>query len=963
MRNVRVSFALAISCVLMLCASQARGEESRKGAVNLVPNPSFEQPAKETEEKALGWGVYQCGYERSKDKSYAPDISGPWSCKISGSGKEEEKGLGGTNIRIPTGFPEHGTFSATNSIYIASYTQGRIYKAYITVRYTDKTEKGFSSVLSSSEIADNLNRWKTYSITFTTDPEKKIKGIIYWCLVWKQNEEKFIGTVYFDELELRLADERAKAKSPLPSLASIHQQPFFAKKIEVTPGGQLMLHPRLPYVESLPDEEYTLKLNLPKKIKLSPINVAATDINSRINPKEEIVTQATLKKENRNLLFYSPDVLNEAYDGMELHLLYLNKNGKGLAYTPIIKFIGTFDWQTFEKELTIAEGIFGAIPLLLKWPQNPTFSGTLRFRSLQIKEADTGKIIFNFQRKEPIVMKLEKGKQATYWLSEKDSEAGLVSGHGGAQQRIALIPGKKYLIACQAKGEEIKSPSMSVKDILAKKPYYTRTFIFDVDTKITLPDKIFWSIEDKKGKIYREGNIILLKAGQTIKPQKIDTSVWICETCLQRESLAVQKVYLEKFDSWGLNTIEPQMEDIKFEVPVEEADLNIPIAQEAKKLGIRTRAYMHFFYDPKARSYCEKHPEFRAITYKGHKTPDYRVCLTHGLDGGKYDDPPVKIGSGRENPWLGRYYEIVKKSVRLNNLDGVFWDFEIAAAPYRKVRFKPYSSGTYRQVCMCPRCLKAFQDYAGLDHVPTIEECCGPLYEKWVDFKCWQNTRVWRLLRQAARESNPNATFGIYSGPVGDYSRQAYGVDWTMAAPYLDFAMQRVFCPPSPGTAAALNTGLMKGLPENHVPPRILIQLNVFPYSDQWLYGVDANRVYAELCNIKNNIVKLVAVCGSFGWSFTGIWGMDDQLTLPIREANALLAKYEDFFLKGKRADKLVEVKQGNVEIVTWQKRNKLITVIFNRNSFPEDVLLKRPDYPKKAKLKVPGYDCLVQEW
>ncbi|MFH1904518.1 MAG: hypothetical protein ABIK53_03205, partial [bacterium] len=216
MRNVRVSFALAISCVVMLCASQARGEESRKGAVNLVPNPSFEQPAKDTEEKALGWGFYQCGYTRSKDKSYAPDISGPWSCKISGSGKEDEKGLGGTQTFIRTGFPEHGTFTVTNNIYIASYTQGRINKTYITVRYADGTEKGFTSVLSSSEIADNLNKWKTYSVTFTTDPKKKIKDIQYWCLVWKQNGKKFIGTIYFDELELMLADEMVKAISPLP---------------------------------------------------------------------------------------------------------------------------------------------------------------------------------------------------------------------------------------------------------------------------------------------------------------------------------------------------------------------------------------------------------------------------------------------------------------------------------------------------------------------------------------------------------------------------------------------------------------------------------------------------------------------------------------------------------------------------------------------------------------------------
>ncbi len=214
-RAIRVSFVLVVSCVMILC-TKARGEESQTEAVNLLPNPSFEQPAAETEERALGWNVYHCGYTRSKDRSYAPSISGPWSCKISGSGKEEEKGLGGAFNAFTAGLPEHGTFIATNRIYIASYTQGKILSVYVTVNYDDKTSQIFSSTLSSSEIAGNLNKWKTYSLIFTTDPKKEIKSIVYWCLVWEENGKKFIGTVYFDEAELKLADERTGAISPLP---------------------------------------------------------------------------------------------------------------------------------------------------------------------------------------------------------------------------------------------------------------------------------------------------------------------------------------------------------------------------------------------------------------------------------------------------------------------------------------------------------------------------------------------------------------------------------------------------------------------------------------------------------------------------------------------------------------------------------------------------------------------------
>jgi len=203
-----ILLALTVSTVLFAAPAPP--------SVNLLANPSFEQPQGDVAELAAGWAPYQCGYTRTRERSYAPEIDGPWSCRISGAGGADERGLGGTNTGVRDGLPEHGTFAATNSIYVDSHTQGNIYGAYVTARYTDGTEQTFSFVLSDAQIAANVGTWKTYRLTFSTDPAKKLDTMTYWCLVWARGEQKFVGTVYFDEVELRRLETAAPTGAALP---------------------------------------------------------------------------------------------------------------------------------------------------------------------------------------------------------------------------------------------------------------------------------------------------------------------------------------------------------------------------------------------------------------------------------------------------------------------------------------------------------------------------------------------------------------------------------------------------------------------------------------------------------------------------------------------------------------------------------------------------------------------------
>ncbi|MFH1905393.1 MAG: sugar-binding protein [bacterium] len=169
---------------------------------NLITNPSFEKPAR-VKENAAEWPDYYWGYTRSKEKSFRTESSGPWSCKITEPGKEEKGHTGGTTTVIRTGLPHQGSFTAVSRIYIDSYTQGKIYSTRLAIQYSDKTRKELSEFLSDKQIKENLHKWKTYTYSFSTDPDKKIEYIVFCCFVSiKTDLKRFKGTIYFDELEL-----------------------------------------------------------------------------------------------------------------------------------------------------------------------------------------------------------------------------------------------------------------------------------------------------------------------------------------------------------------------------------------------------------------------------------------------------------------------------------------------------------------------------------------------------------------------------------------------------------------------------------------------------------------------------------------------------------------------------------------------------------------------------------------
>jgi hypothetical protein len=161
---------------------------------NLLLNPSFEVNAGGG--LATNWTSYNDGYLRSATVS----TDGVYGCKVT----DYTYGNGGAYQTVSSGLPDFEKFKVSYDIYVASYTQGRIYSAYVTIYYTDSTEERVQPYLTSSEISANGDTWVSYSSTFSTDKSKTIDRIRVWCLVWQEGTDDFIGTVYYDNIKLEI---------------------------------------------------------------------------------------------------------------------------------------------------------------------------------------------------------------------------------------------------------------------------------------------------------------------------------------------------------------------------------------------------------------------------------------------------------------------------------------------------------------------------------------------------------------------------------------------------------------------------------------------------------------------------------------------------------------------------------------------------------------------------------------
>lgn len=176
-------------------------------AENLLPNWSFENEGQSGNEASF-WSQYDdIGYTRSSERSF----DGNYSMRVSRSEGDRisSHGLGGAMISLNRG-PESGTIEIKSRVYIEEYVQGNIFSAHVGIHQTDGTTVWKSYQLSAEEIQNNIGQWREYTLNASSAPGKAISGITFWCLVAPSSSGKhFVGTVYYDAIELKAASDDA----------------------------------------------------------------------------------------------------------------------------------------------------------------------------------------------------------------------------------------------------------------------------------------------------------------------------------------------------------------------------------------------------------------------------------------------------------------------------------------------------------------------------------------------------------------------------------------------------------------------------------------------------------------------------------------------------------------------------------------------------------------------------------
>lgn len=724
---------------------------------------------------------------------------------------------------------------------------------------------------------------------------------------------------------------------------------FWAPKIEYHPGEVLLLRARLPGVKGQRLKSYELRVELPAALPERELQLNALDAQGGFLMRPEERRREV--KGGRQILIFRP--ATERYLGMKVvpgatYTFSCLAKGEGIVgkgfeisgyfrdgqahpirwYPTYITFDqGTYDWKPFKVELKAPRQAAHLILLAIKWQERATY-GTLYVDDLSLFcEREPGKNLM-------LARDLERAAGMRAWPGVASLRPVLAPRPGRPKNLALRLAGTKEQVGRQA-GCWLPMP-VEPTHVTFDRPWSLPTLALDVPADFRGDHTIRWSVA-ADGNAALEGAVPLVPAPQTAAPKRIESTIWLAESSFETLPHPIQHMYLQRLKRLGLNGIMPTIREPNCATPLEDTDCANWTAQWARRNGMQVRCYLHFLYSRAAREYCEAHPQYWAETWIGKKTPDYRVCLTHAVDGGKYDDNKTGALGGRKNPWLGRLCEAVRRSVAINDLQGVWWDFEIAGVPIRKERPKPYDPLGHRQVCTCLRCRRAFADYAKLDHLPSVKEIMSDqYYERWNTFKCWQHTRVWALMRSAARQANPRADFRIYSGTPHPYSRQAYGVDWTMAASVIDVAMSVHTWANSERLARSHYAASEAGGRRN--PLVMSVMINGYDMSEH--IGCWRNRQW-----LGNQMMQSVIDWDCLGVALTGVWGFDSQFNAPVREANAVFARYEELLTTGKHDDKLLAVEPASAQYAVWRSADaeQLVGFFFNNTPRPLELSITKP--------------------
>ncbi|MFH1905412.1 MAG: hypothetical protein ABIK53_07830 [bacterium] len=465
-----------------------------------------------------------------------------------------------------------------------------------------------------------------------------------------------------------------------------------------------------------------------------------------------------------------------------------------------------------------------------------------------------------------------------------------------------------------------------------------------------------WLSKDGTKSTEKQKILVNVRARENLSPPKhLDTGIWLAESAFLGHPKIIQDTLIGLAKDSFIKTAflhAPNPDEDLPNIKKTARDLVMPVemVNYLKSAGLEVGFYLAWTNGSGSfsKDFCRNYPETHSISWNGKPSPNFKICQTYILQEGK-----------SKNPYWRVFVETAERLVRETQPSALFWDFEnYIPIPSPEFINNPASSDHTMglSACFCQRCVNEFKRIYNIKDLntpskqPIVME--GYPYDKlpeparsiiknypkeWINFSMSRIAQTTELIAQAVKRANPETEFIIYTGlHTHGYFRfegkgimrhsENCGISWPLVAPFIDKAMA---CH-NPGFSrtneiTVLREVLRKAAGGRNVP----IISDVYISADGT--GEFSGAFYAR-------IIKHIAISGVGGVALSSgqIHSLSSLEYKEVRQALADIALLEDYFVKGRQVNGLIEIEpqEKNLKSAVWMLGEDRVVVLVNEDRY-----------------------------
>lgn len=297
-------------------------------------------------------------------------------------------------------------------------------------------------------------------------------------------------------------------------------------------------------------------------------------------------------------------------------------------------------------------------------------------------------------------------------------------------------------------------------------------------------------------------------------------------------------------------------------------------SDHAPRYGMRHTLCVNFQpWSLKMQAYLKQHPDERLIDRDAKPNGTY-LCMTRLLD----------------TSWQAVAAKLKEKidAIRPHTID---YDYE----------YPPFGPP---HACYCPRCLRAFCEYAGLptETQLTPQVIRSDYEDQWVDFMAWRVAQMFGKFKDEIHRAAPGTRFSVYSGYQSRENPRQYGVDWRYVGKVR--ACDRIGCG--------------YGRPVARIPKTIEAVGDIPAVFGALLHPYDAKDVVPLAPLTKARLLRR-CLDATGGVLIYDRLPLDGRCWFAVAETTRLAAGFEEVFLVAKRSS-LAGLHESQVQLLRHGK-------------------------------------------